>query len=74
MYPTIEQVEDANREQLARWYRFLPSPGMDAIDAGKSSDEVNPIMKTEAGIMNRIDARLRQTGGMTPEVSKRIGL
>ena len=25
-FPTMEQVENANQEQLARWYRFLP-PG-----------------------------------------------
>jgi hypothetical protein len=24
-YPTIEEVEQADKEQLARWYRFLPS-------------------------------------------------
>jgi hypothetical protein len=24
-FPTMEQVEKANHEQLARWYRFLPS-------------------------------------------------
>lgn len=24
-FPTMEQVEKADHEQLARWYRFLPS-------------------------------------------------
>ena len=24
-FPTIEEVEKADKEQLARWYRFLPS-------------------------------------------------
>jgi hypothetical protein len=24
-FPTMEQIEKADREQLARWYRFLPS-------------------------------------------------
>ena len=24
-FPTIEEVEAADREQLARWYRFVPS-------------------------------------------------
>jgi hypothetical protein len=24
-FPTMEQVEKADREQLAKWYRFLPS-------------------------------------------------
>ena len=24
-FPTLEEVENADKEQLARWYRFLPS-------------------------------------------------
>jgi hypothetical protein len=24
-FPTIEEVEEVDKEQLARWYRFLPS-------------------------------------------------
>jgi len=24
-FPTIEEVEKADKEKLARWYRFLPS-------------------------------------------------
>jgi hypothetical protein len=34
-FPTMEQVEKANHEQLARWYRFLPS-GDTKADSGRS--------------------------------------
>ncbi len=33
-FPTMEQVEKGDREQLARWYRFLPAgdtPGQKKI-------------------------------------------
>jgi hypothetical protein len=57
-FPTIEEVERANKEQLARWYRFLPSG------------------ETAAGqkIMKRIAGRFEKLGGMTAELSKRIGM
>ena len=57
-FPTIEEVERANKEQLARWYRFLPS-GVTAADQK---------------IMKRIAERFEKLGGMTPELSKRIGM
>jgi hypothetical protein len=57
-FPTIEEVERAGREQLARWYRFLPS-GETAADQE---------------IMKRIAQRFQKLGGMTPELSKKIGM
>ena len=57
-FPTLEQVESASREQLARWYRFLPS--------GTTLEQQK--------IMNRIAKRFELLGGMTPELSKKIGL
>jgi len=27
-YPTMEEVEAADRQTICRWYRFLPSPGL----------------------------------------------
>lgn len=56
-YPTFEQVEAADHEQLCRWYRFLPI----ADDWG------------DIDIMNRIIQRVRDLGGFTPEISKKIG-
>lgn len=55
--PTIEQVEKANHEQLARWYRFLPS--------GDTNEEQR--------VIERIAERFKQLGGMTPVISKKIG-
>ena len=56
-YPTLEQVEAANREQLCRWHRFLRSP--------MTSDEVE--------LNHRIFARWQEVGGFTPEISRRLG-
>jgi hypothetical protein len=57
-FPTIKEVEAADREQLARWYRFLPSGDTAA----------------ESAIVNRIAERFEALGGMTPLLSKKIGL
>jgi hypothetical protein len=57
-YPTIEEVERANKDQLARWYRFLPSGETEA----------------DQKIMKRIAERFEKLGGMTPEVSNKIGM
>jgi hypothetical protein len=57
-YPTIEEVENAEPEQLARWYRFLPSGDTAA----------------ESKIVHRIAERFEQLGGMTPSLDAKIGL
>jgi hypothetical protein len=57
-FPTVEEVETANKEQLARWYRFLPS--------GEPASEQK--------IMTRIAERFEKLGGMTPQLSKKIGM
>jgi hypothetical protein len=57
-FPTIEEVERAGKEQLARWYRFLPS--------GETL--------ADQKIMNRIAERFEKLGGMTPELSRQIGM
>ena len=57
-FPTSEEVERADREQLARWYRFLPS--------GET--------KADQKIMKRIAERFEKLGGMTPELNKKIGM
>ena len=57
-FPTIEEVERAHKEQLARLYRFLPS-GETAADQK---------------IMKRIAEGFDKLGGMTPELSKKIGM
>jgi hypothetical protein len=57
-FPTIEEVERADKEQLARWYRFLPS-GETAADQK---------------VMRRISERFEELGGMTAELNKKIGM
>jgi hypothetical protein len=56
-FPTMDQVEKATREQLARWYRFLPS--------GDTPDQKK--------VCDRIAERFKKLGGMTPSLEKRIG-
>lgn len=57
-FPTVEEVEKADKEQLARWYRFLPSRETAA----------------DQKIMKRIADRFENLGGMTVELSKKIGM
>ncbi len=56
-FPTMTQVETASREQLAKWYRFLPS--------GDTQEQQK--------IQDLIAARFKELGGMSPELSKKIG-
>ncbi len=68
-YPTIEQVKAADREQICRWYRFLPSPG----ESASGTPAFNQVLSEEATIMNAIVARCKEFGGFTPDISKKIG-
>jgi len=68
-YPSMEQVEAASHEQLCRWWRFLPSPGYEQL----GEPDFEQVLEEEAAVMNRIDARLKELGGFTPEISKLIG-
>lgn len=69
--PTMEQVEMADRLQLARWYRFLPGPGTSALD--KPPKEFHKTVKVESEIIQRIVDRHSELGGWTPTLSKLIG-
>jgi hypothetical protein len=53
----MDQVEKVDREQLARWYRFLPS--------GDTPEQRK--------IQQRLAERFHKMGGMTPELNKKIG-
>ncbi len=68
-YPTLPEVDEATHLQLARWYRFLKSPGASAIGGSQFAE----IMTIESDVMRRIVYRLNLKGGMTPEISKEIG-
>jgi hypothetical protein len=53
----MAQVEDADHERLARWFRFLPS--------GDTEEQLR--------VQDRIGERFKELGGMTPAMSKKIG-
>ncbi len=57
-FPTIEEVEKADKEQLAHRYRFLPSSESAA----------------DRKIMKRIADRFWKQGGVTPQLSRKIGI
>jgi hypothetical protein len=57
LFPTMEQVDKADREQIARWYRFLPANGF----------------ASHQNVIDRIHERFLNMGGMTPVLSKKIG-
>jgi hypothetical protein len=57
-FPTLEKVEKADKEQLTRWYRFLPS--------GETT--------ADQKIMKRIGEQFEKLGGMTVELSQKIGM
>ena len=68
-YPTLDQVKNANREQLAEWYRFLPSPGWNLINA----ENFYEILKNQTEIIDEIVKRFGEMGGFTSQISKRVG-
>ena len=45
--PTMEQVEKANHEELARWYRFLPSG--DTKEQQKIMDRIAEVRRHDSG-------------------------
>jgi hypothetical protein len=68
-YPTLDQVNAADRAQLCAWWRFLDSPGTEAI----GRDDFETVMQEQKAIMDRIAERFREAGGFSPEISKSIG-
>lgn len=65
-YPTMDEVNAADQQQLALWYRFLPSPGTAYI----GTREFPEALAIEVVIMSRIMKRFK---GFTPALSKAIG-
>jgi hypothetical protein len=56
-FPTMLEVEAADRYQLCKWHRFLPS--------GENEEQYK--------IKDRLFERWQEMGGFTPEISKSIG-
>lgn len=67
-YPTLDEIETADRITIARWYRYLPSPGVNHLGEENFIDHCNH----ESALMNRINDRFEEYGGMTHEISKLI--
>jgi hypothetical protein len=65
----MAEVNGANRLQLGRWFRFLPSPGMDWTD----DKDFKEKMISEGLIMEHILVRFDYLGGMDTMLSKQIG-
>ena len=70
-YPSLAEVESADRLQLGQWYRFCASPGVAAI--GKSLKEFTLIADAEKVILKRIGERFTEVGGWDSYLSKEIG-
>ncbi len=70
-YPTPEEVDAADREQLGRWMRFLPSPGSALINGDR--DEYVRVVPIQREILVRINVRFQGLGGWDSDLSKRIG-
>lgn len=71
-YPTAAEIESADRVTLARWHRFLRSPGMSAID-NPDNEKREKIRVDQTRKLERIIERFKSAGGMTSEISKQIG-
>lgn len=70
-YPDLDEINEASREQLARWMRFLPSPGTFAVGFDRS--EFDRAMRWEVARLDRIVERFNEAGGWSPELSKKVG-
>ena len=55
-FPTDQEIENADRLQLARWNRFL----------------VVPTSMEEGRKLKKILTRFKALGGMSPEISKQL--
>lgn len=71
-YPTMDEVNRAIRIDLARWVRFLPSPGLGSI--GKNLTEFHMALDSEKSILNRVYDRFEnEFGGWDSVLSKTVG-
>lgn len=56
-YPTLDQVEKADRLTICKWWRYLPTA---------TSDQQRTILR-------RVCDRFEELGGFTATISKAIG-
>jgi hypothetical protein len=68
-YPTMEEVNGADRLQLGRWFRFLPSAGSEWVNY----EDFKEKMEAEKAVIDRVIERFTEAGGMDSVLSKQIG-
>jgi hypothetical protein len=68
-YPSMAEVEKAELWDLVYWNRYLPGPGSAAMGTSRFEQELDK----EARIIRRIVDRIKELGGITPEVSRAVG-
>ncbi len=68
-YPTVEEVNEADREQLARWFRKLQPPA-----SGFSYKDENYIEKYTLRVdtLLLIIERFNELGGMSDEIYEKL--
>ena len=78
-YPTMAEVEAADRVQICIWWRKLKSPGTEAIPPANveytdaMQAHFQEVLEEQSKIMDRIAERFKDLGGFTPAISKAIG-
>lgn len=68
-YPTLEQVNVGTQFEICKWHRFLPSPGRCAV----GMEDFDKVCEEQRVILDRIEERFAEFGGMTTEISKTLG-
>ena len=69
-YPSLDEVEAADHEQICKWYRHLPSPG-DKVPHTLSN--YRELVDEQVTIMNLICDKYKSGGGFNSSLSKKIG-
>lgn len=64
-YPTIDQIKNADRLTICRWWRFLP------LDWGlkATNDNLDEALKLQEALSNRF----KEVGGFNTSISKQVG-
>ena len=69
-YPSIQEVEAADYNQLLCWFHQLPSPGMTAFQLGAAEGTWRAAMKHECEIHRRIGERVWKEHGNTTGIDE----
>ncbi|HRF80147.1 MAG TPA: hypothetical protein PL070_08670 [Flavobacteriales bacterium] len=73
----MQEVDAAEKVQLARWHRFLPSPGAGPVlvdGSSETGEQWQERVDREFAVLARITARLTDAGGWDAQLSKEVGL